>query len=110
HPGAVAIVFNSSDNPEWDNNLTGNILRSKSSKEEMLANMNNIVNKMGAQILVDKVRSKPTDSEESIRNEYIEIVQLLFSSQRQYSRGPRIPMVGVSLGSLIKGVQNGPIT
>ena len=103
HKAAITIFFNSAENPQWDTDLTKNILSSGISTQEANKIMQDIVDSEGPQILVSEVKSAGTTQE------LIEILQLHFSLHRQMSKGTRVPTVGIPLGALMSAF-NTPAT
>lgn len=95
HREAVTVFFNDADHPKWDEELNGFIDKANYTKEMASEIIKNIVFTEGPKILV--LAPKTNGSIQELK----EILQLYFSMRRGMSRGPRIPVVGISLGSLL---------
>lgn len=104
HNSAIIVFFNSDTNPNWDTDLEKNIVKADYDSQSAVDIMKGIVVTEGPKILVSKVITTSQSSKEDTTTELNEILQLHFSLNRNMSRGNRIPKVGISLSSLIGGI------
>lgn len=111
HKIPIKLVFNSSDNPEWDPVLESAISETEISNKEAFDIMGPLVDMQGSKIMINSLKTSMKDPNNSVKKELNEILQLWFSVNRNMSKGPRVPKAGISLGSLMgsgSGYGNNP--
>ena len=101
HKIPIKLVFNSSDNPEWDPVLESAISETEISNKEAFDIMGPLVDMQGSKIMINSLKTSMKDPNNSVKKELNEILQLWYSLNRNMSKGPRVPKAGISLGSLM---------
>lgn len=94
HLTSIMYYFGSSTNPEWDYELENSVFSSEISRDDMVDAMDAIIDKYGTDILVMERKS-------DTKNEYHELVQLMFCRMRNMHRGTRQKTAQVPISSLV---------
>lgn len=101
HKIPIKLVFNSSENPEWDPVLESTINDTDISNQDAFDIMGPLIDLQGSKIMVNSIKTSMKSTNKDVKKELNEILQLWYSFNRNMSKGPRVPKAGISLGSLL---------